>query len=309
MAAGTTVNASLFRMAQHDLPDVSESVDFRSRAAKWNALLQAGLFWVGFFVCLSLMRVLVGFLGLSQAAANDTRGQWCGGILMTLLTLMLTRICLRMERRPVIDPGTRFVGGSIPRAFAGILCVLPLSALSVVSLHWLVPGVRFLPVESSIPRVLSAMALYLVLAAYEEIGFRGYPMRRLLCSFGVWPTLLLIAPVFALYHIALGWSLFPALIGTGAGSLLFGMAAVASRHGLAFPIGVHAGWNFTTWSLGIGGAGIWKMTFPEELTARVQVIGMCAYLTCMLLGTMLLWLWTMRGEGYQQHPGGSRWWS
>jgi len=279
-----------------DLPSVSRPADCHSRSAKWDAVLRSAVFWVGFFVCLFLMRILIGFLGLGQSATGDTRAQWCGGTLMTVLTLALTWIFVRMERSPAVDPGTRLVARSIPRAFLGLLCVIPLSALSIVSLQWLVPGVRFVRVEIGILRVISAIGLYLVLAAYEEISFRGYPMRRLLRSFGVWPTLLLIAPVFALYHIFLGWALIPALLGTGAGALLFGMAAIAARRGLAFPIGVHAGWNFTTWSLGVGNAGIFQMTFPAVLAQRVQVIGMCAYLTCMLFGTMLLWLWSKRAE-------------
>lgn len=277
-------------------PDASRPIDFHSRAARWDAVLRSAAFWVGFFVCLFLMRILIGFLGVGHATAGDTRGQWYGGLLGTVLTLALTRICLRMDREPVVDPGTRLVRWSVPRALLGLLCVMPVCMLSIVSLRWLVPGVRFVRTEIRIAPVVSAIGLYLVLAAYEEIGFRGYPMRRLLRSFGVWPTLLIIAPVFALYHIFLGWGLFPALVGTAAGSLLFGMAAVAARRGLAFPIGVHAGWNFTTWSLGLGNAGIFKMTFPAALSQRVQAIGMCAYLTCMLFGTTLLWFWSKRGE-------------
>jgi uncharacterized protein len=282
-------------------PDANRPVDWHSRAARQDAFLRSAAFWLGFFVCLLLMRILIGFLGLGQPKAGDTRSQWYGGILMTFLTLALTQICGRMDRGPVVEPGTRIVRGSIPRAFFGLLCAIPLCALSIVSLQWLVPGVRFERAEISILHIVSAIGLYLVLAAYEEIGFRGYPMRRLLSSFGVLPTLLLVALVFALYHIFLGWGLFPALIGTGAGSLLFGMAAVAARRGLAFPIGVHAGWNFTTWSLGVGNAGIFKMTFPAVLTQRVQTIGMCAYLTCMLFGTTLLWFWSKRGEKVSGH--------
>jgi membrane protease YdiL (CAAX protease family) len=137
-----------------------------------------------------------------------------------------------------------------------------------------------------------------VLAAYEEIAFRGYPMRRLLYAFGIWPTLLLVALVFAMYHVVLGWGLVPALIGTSAGSMLFGMAAISTR-GLAFPIGVHAGWNFVTWCLGAGGVGIWKMSFPENLSGRVQLMGMCSYLACIFLGTLLLWLWGGRKEAHR----------
>jgi uncharacterized protein len=276
-------------------PDRSTQPDWHSRAAKRDALLRASAFWLGFFVCLFLMRILIGFLGVSQTSASDTRGQWYGGIFMTVLALALTRICLRMENGPAVDPGTRLVSGSIPRALAGLLCVLPLAAASVISLQWLVPGVRFLRAEMSFPRVASAIGLYLVLAACEEIGFRGYPMRRLLRSFGLWPTLAIVAAVFVLYHLSLGWGLLPALLGTGAGSLLFAMAAVAARRGLAFPIGVHAGWNFATWSLGAGGAGIWKMNFPANVTERVQVVGMCAYLACMAFGTTLLWFCSRRG--------------
>jgi membrane protease YdiL (CAAX protease family) len=135
--------------------------------------------------------------------------------------------------------------------------------------------------------------LFLALAAYEEIGFRGYPLARLLPSFGIWPTLLLIAPMFALYHLAMGWPLVQAAAGTGVGSLLFGMAAVAAKRGLAFPVGVHAGWNFTTWCLS-SGSGPWKMTFPSYLSHRVQTVGMIVYVTCMLAGTVILWLWTRR---------------
>jgi hypothetical protein len=266
-----------------------------SRPAERKAILRAGLFWVCFFACLFLVRMIVGMLGLGHSA-SDARGQWCGGVLITVLMLIVTWIFVRTEKDTFIVPGTAFVAGSVPRTFAGMLCILPLAALSVISLHWLVPGVRFTTVTTNIPHVLSTLALYIVLAAYEEIAFRGYPMRRLLCAFSVWPTLLLIALIFATYHIVLGWGLIQALIGTSAGSMLFGTAAIASKHGLAFPIGVHAGWNFVTWSLGTGGVGIWKMSFPEILTGRVQLVGMCTYLVCVLLGTLLFWLWDERNQ-------------
>lgn len=172
---------------------------------------------------------------------------------MTTLSLALTRVCAQMDKGCVVKTGTTLVSGSVPRAALGLVSVLLLAALSIVSLGWLVPDIRFVRADTSILPVLSAAGLFLVLAAFEEIGFRGYPMRRLLQSFGVWPALLLVAPVFVSYHVFLGWNPLLALIGTGTGSLLFGMAAVAARQGLAFPIGVHAGWNFTSWALGLQG--------------------------------------------------------
>ncbi len=160
---------------------------------------------------------------------------------------------------------------------------------------WLVPGVRFTFQGSDLRTVLTALGVYLFLSAFEEVGFRGYPMRRLLHVFDTWPALLIVAPVFVLYHISLGWGLLPALLGTGVGSLLFGMASIAARKGLAFPIGVHAGWNLATWSLNSqGGPGLWRMTFPANLAQRVQTVGFVAYVVFMAMGIALLSYWNRR---------------
>jgi len=87
-------------------------------------------------------------------------------------------------------------------------------------------------------------------AAAEELAFRGYPLRRLMEAYGLWPAQAVVALAFILYHILIvGWPVLPAIVGTGLGSLLFGMAAVVSR-GLALPIGLHATWNFGMWAGG-----------------------------------------------------------
>jgi membrane protease YdiL (CAAX protease family) len=174
-----------------------------------------------------------------------------------------------------------------------MLFAFSLSALSLLSLKWLVPGVHFVRVSTTPSSFLAAVIVLFLLSACEEIGFRGYPLRRLLPVFGIWPTFLIVALVFAGYHLVMGWGLPQALFGTTAGSVLFSMAAVAARRGLAFPIGVHAGWNLATWSLNTGD-GFWQMTFAPGLTQRVQTTGMVSYLVCMLLGIVLLWSWNRR---------------
>jgi len=225
--------------------------------------------------------------------------QWTGAAILIVLLLIWTRVCQRLERLPV-NAGTAFSRGSIPRALLGLAVAVPLCGLSLVSLQWLVPGVAFVYRPTATEPLLASVGLYLLLAAYEEIGFRGYPLARLLPSFGIWPTLLLIAPMFVCYHLSLGWPVVQAAIGTGVASLLFGMAAIAARQGLAFPIGVHAGWNFVTWCL-TSGSGPWKMTVPAQSANRVQAIATVVYVVCMLFGTTLLWLWTRRA-GYLNRP-------
>jgi len=252
-----------------------------------QAIARSVIFWLGFFALFFLTRVVVGMI-----TKNGTSGQWYGAAMMIVLLLLWTGVCVRMEGG-LVNPGTSLTQGSIPRTLLGVTFAVPLCSVSLISLKWLVPGVEFDFKRTDVAPLLTSALLFLALSTYEEIGFRGYPLVRLLPSFGVWPTLLLIAPVFALYHVAMGWGLLQAALGTGVGSLLFGMAAIAARRGLAFPIGVHAGWNFTAWCL-TSGSGPWKMAFPSYLSHRVQTVGMIMYVGCMLFGTILLWLWTKR---------------
>jgi membrane protease YdiL (CAAX protease family) len=255
-----------------------------SLSDKRVAIVRSAFFWAGFFAFFFLTRIGVGMTG--ERGGLD---QWYGAAIMTVLMITWTRICLRLDGQ--FDyPSVRFSRGSLPRTLLGLIFAALLCSVSLVSLAWLVPGVGFGFKGADIGHALAYAVLLLLLASYEEIGFRGYPLARMLPSFGIWTTLFLIAPVFALYHVGMGWALVQALVGTGIGSLLFGMAAIAGKRGLALPIGVHTGWNFTTWCL-TSGSGPWKMTFPSYLSHRVQTVGMIMYVICMLFGTALLWFW------------------
>lgn len=126
----------------------------------------------------------------------------------------------------------------------------------------------------------------------EELAFRGYPLRRLQAAFGLWPAQALVAVAFAISHVAAGWPWLHALLGTGTGSLLFGMAAIASR-GLAPPNGLHAAWNFGEWSMGSKGSpGLWKAVAEDARSSGMA--GAINYLTVMGLGPLAFWLWHRR---------------
>jgi len=80
-------------------------------------------------------------------------------------------------------------------------------------------------------------------AAAEEIGFRGYAFWRLIRLIGFWPAQAVIAGLFIVSHLTLGgFALLPALVGTVAGSLLYG-AVFARTQSVAAPIALHTGWN------------------------------------------------------------------
>src|SRR5438093_511171 len=77
-----------------------------------------------------------------------------------------------------------------------------------------------------------------------------------------------------------------ALLGAGVGSLLFGMAAIATR-GLALPIGLHAAWNIGDWMRGgKGSVGFWKPVVEDALKERAAFIGITSYVLVTCLATL-----------------------
>jgi membrane protease YdiL (CAAX protease family) len=220
-------------------------------------LLLVCAFWAGCLAEVALVPVV-------QGMAPPRYGGLATGVTATTAFLLLSVL---------------FARGSLPRL--GTLGILPdrFSAARMFAgclLGTLLLGIYF-AVSAGIADVgwsrnsavgPAAVALGFVAAiagaAAEELAFRGYPMRRLMEAYGLWAAQLVIAVAFILYHIVLaGWPVVPAIIGTGLGSLLFGMAAVVSR-GLALPIGLHAVWNFGMWA-----GGTRELPAPWEI-ARID---------------------------------------
>ncbi len=139
--------------------------------------------------------------------------------------------------------------------------------------------------------ILIPLVAYIALSCREELGFRGYPLRTLMQPFGLWGALFFAAAIFVLEHI-IGGSHWPqAVFGAGAGALLFGMAAIATR-GLALPIGMHAAWNLGQWTLGLKGQpGIWHGLVKPGMEDSAELAGMCAYLLVTTAATLAFWTW------------------
>ena len=135
------------------------------------------------------------------------------------------------------------------------------------------------------------MAGYLLLAAREELSFHGYPLRRLQGPFGAWGAQACIAAAFAFEHMLGGWSPGQAVWGAAMGSLLFGMASIATR-GLAVPIGIHAAWNIGDWLRGFKPEpGAWRATIESGFERTATLAGIGSYVAVMVLGTCVFWWW------------------
>ncbi len=90
----------------------------------------------------------------------------------------------------------------------------------------------------------AASLLYLIIAnGVEELLFRGYAFERLITSIGLWPAQLIIALLFAPYHLLNGYTWQVAFTGSVIGSVMFGLVFVRTRSVIA-ATGFHAATNW-----------------------------------------------------------------
>jgi uncharacterized protein len=216
------------------------------------------------------------------------------GTVTSIATFAMTAIFVRWEGLRLADVGAEPSRGSLARLLLGFLIGLAIiSAWAVVSLaagqvHW----VRANDLDSG--SIAIALLAYVALACREELAFRGYPLRVLNRRFGLWPAQLFIAFMFALEHRLAGATWTDAFLGSGVGSLLFGMAAIATR-GLAMPIGIHAAWNLGHWALGLKGSpGIWRAVAGEQHRPGAGFTAIFIYDAVMLSATFAFWMWDRR---------------
>lgn len=171
-----------------------------------------------------------------------------GGVspaVQTVLVLIATAVCLRVRRESFVTLLGR------PRDWArGVPLGLALAAAawgSVAAAAWLAGAVHWQPGIAPGPALLQGAASALVVAALEELVFRGFVFQRLVDGVGAFLAQLLMAAYFVLTHSQglagageLQWLAGANIFLAG---LLFGAAFLATRS-LALPIALHFGLNF-----------------------------------------------------------------
>lgn len=98
--------------------------------------------------------------------------------------------------------------------------------------------------------IFSFLILHILVAAREELTFRAFPLFSLHKRCGFLLAISLVTFIFILEHVAGGMSFWAAAIGPGLGGTLFGILAIKTK-GIAYPMGVHAAWNFGQWVMGL----------------------------------------------------------
>ena len=209
------------------------------------------------------------------------------GIVGVLLTLALTAAFLRWSRKHFNDIGLAPDRRTPARFLIGVAVGFTLVALhlAIVAGTGHVDWIR--NSGSQVKGIGAAMLGYGLLALREEIAFRGYPLRTLLPAFGATGAMLMVMAVFIGEHRLGGATWTNAVLGSGPGALVFGMAALATR-GIALPLGLHAAWNLGDWLRGgKGDQGMWIMRIEEGHALQVEQTAMAAYMAIMLLAFLV----------------------
>jgi membrane protease YdiL (CAAX protease family) len=248
----------------------------------WTGVARVALFMV------TCVLVLIT-AGAAMPRLPDLWSQAILGVSTSIVTFALTVLFARWDGLELKDVGAAIASRSWLRLAIGFLIGLGLVGLQA-SIVGVVGHIRWVrSPEVGFSATSTALAVYLVLSCREELAFRGYPLRRLDCLFGPYAAQLFVALVFAIEHVAGGSSWTTAVLGVATGSLLFGMAALATR-GLAIPIGLHAAWNFGQWVLGGKEMpGLWRAVNPQEVQAHLERVGMTIYVIVMVLATLAFW--------------------
>jgi membrane protease YdiL (CAAX protease family) len=120
-----------------------------------------------------------------------------------------------------------------------------LMAACAIGLAVLLDGARvhFTGDWSAWPRIALPLILGLILAALgEELGFRGFPLRRLSDAFGVVPAMLLLAILFGLGHAKNPSATVFSTVNVALAAIWLSFAFF-SAGGMPLAWGAHFGWN------------------------------------------------------------------
>lgn len=221
------------------------------------------------------------------------------GVISSIALFALSFAFLRWDKRDAASIGLQIVASSWKRFFAGLGIGLVLHGIQTASVLAFANGVKLERVAPTAdPNITGSVALamvtFLALSCMEELGFRGYALRRLNELWGRAAAVAIGVVAFVLLHLAYGWPLAAAVVGVSAGALLFGLAALVSG-GLAVPIGVHFAWNWYGWFIGEKDTpGIWHFVVSDADTPRAQTIGTISYVVVMIAGCAAFWWYGRR---------------
>lgn len=198
-----------------------------------------------------------------------------------MLTFLLILLFLKWEKLNLNEVGIIPGKYSISRFLCGYIIGFGMAASqALIVLIYGHVQLKLVP-NISIIDILPPLLLYFFIACREELAFRSYSLRSLNRVLGpVW-ALTIIGIIFIIEHALGGMTWKMAILGSGAGAILFGVAALKTK-GLALSLGLHSAWNFGQWTFGFKNKpGIWQAVVEKGYESEIKNVGLAAFLLVM----------------------------
>lgn len=171
------------------------------------------------------------------------------GLIGTFTAFVVTYFFLRHDKKRFSDIELVLNNKTVPNFFLGLIIgIILMGSLATGVMYFTNVEIQSNPSVSKFQFFLMTLPL-MPLAFMEELGFRAYPLQMLKRNYSIILSVVITSLLFALYHIANGWSVTSSFYGPGVWGLLFGGAAVYSK-GIALPTGIHYALNLTTSAFG-----------------------------------------------------------
>ena len=229
---------------------------------KGKYLFKATLF------CVVFTGLFVAFSFIKSFLPNNLE-RLAHGVIGTFAAFLTTVLFLKFDRKRFSDIGLMFERKTIVKFFAGVLAgVLIMGLLATIVMYFTNVQIEVNP-ESNLLDFLLVTAPLLPLAFMEELGFRAYPLEILKDKMGIRLSILITSVLFALYHIANGWTFASSFYGPAVWGLVFGFAAIYSN-GIAMPTGIHYAANLTTSAFGAASNTVSIWTVKQSNTAEAE---------------------------------------
>ena len=228
-------------------------------AIAWIALYVA----VGSAIALGLTKGYALIAGHYRLVLPDVMSPWFLPVFATLLVfgfiVATWFVGVRLARHSWAELGWRSKNGTMRALLQGLTVGAMVAGLAM-ALTLVLGGARLRIAHHWSAYLGAAVPLALGLlgaALFEELVFRGFPIRRLANAIGAWPAMLVLAVAFGLAHLPNDNATPFGLLNVGLAGIWLSIAFF-SPGGIALGWGLHFGWNL---GLALMGAPVSGMRF------------------------------------------------
>lgn len=214
------------------------------------------------------------------------------GITGTLVAFVVVGLFVKIAKTSWAAIGLQWRSFTIKNFLVGLVAgTILCAAMMFIIIYFNDLQLERITATTLLPFLGWAMSL-LLLSFMEEVAFRTYAFTTLDKAAGPWTAQIIIAILFALYHVAGGQPVVNSFLGPGTWAFIFGYAVLRSR-GIAMATGIHFAANLFQAAIGQKNdyPGLWKIQPTQEITAAMQskidTTGYMVQLALLLLGIFL----------------------